>query len=150
VNQDPSWTAQNYLSIRALRHAASVRTQLCALLQRTDIHIDTSLSCKPEREPFLRCLTHGLFLNVAKRVVSRDAAVVGGVKNYSRSNNNASTTGMPFNGNSANSGAFRNVSFGRPPQSSLDASEAPYRTVRGGQPVHIHPSSVLFSAPSGE
>lgn len=34
--------------------------------------------------------------------------------------------------------------------SSLKAEEeAPYRTCRGGQPVHIHPSSVLFSSLSG-
>ena len=31
----------------------------------------------------------------------------------------------------------------------VDNITAPYQTVRGAQPVHIHPSSVLFSAPSG-
>jgi HrpA-like RNA helicase len=31
----------------------------------------------------------------------------------------------------------------------LDPNAAPYSTIRGNQPVHIHPSSVLFSNPSG-
>jgi HrpA-like RNA helicase len=121
-NQDPSWTSQNYLSMRALKHAHSVRAQLCALLQKPEINIDTALSCKPEKEPFLRCLTHGLFQNVAKRVATRD--VIGG-------------TGL------------RGRNSAQVQKAIIDATEAPYRTVRGGQPVHIHPSSVLFSAPSG-
>lgn len=31
-----------------------------------------------------------------------------------------------------------------------DSSEAPYKTIRGNQPVHVHPSSVLFSISGGE
>jgi HrpA-like RNA helicase len=78
-----------------------------------NVDIDPELSCKPERDPFLRCLTSGLFLNVARLSVNIDG-----------SGNKSSNT------------------------ISNDGILAPYKTVRGGQPVHIHPSSVLFAQSS--
>ncbi len=101
------------------------------------------MSCHPEREPFLRCLLTGLPLNVAQRVVVKQhaqhrdmasknssGAVVStyrpGGKIFTYSTNAASNPG----GNDA--------------LITGDAS-APYRTMKGHQPVHIHPSSVLFS-----
>ena len=33
------------------------------------MNIDATISCRPEKGPFLRCLAAGLFLNVAKRTV---------------------------------------------------------------------------------
>jgi hypothetical protein len=57
ANKDPTWSSQNYLSQRALTHATSVRSQLGALLQKAGVN--TSLSCAPEKDPFLKCLTAG-------------------------------------------------------------------------------------------
>lgn len=57
ANKDPTWCSQNYLSQRALTHATSVRSQLGALLQKAGVN--TSLSCAPEKGPFLKCLTAG-------------------------------------------------------------------------------------------
>ena len=57
TNKDARWAAQNYLSQRSLNHATSVRNQLSALL--TKIGVDVSLSCAPEKIPFLKCLTAG-------------------------------------------------------------------------------------------
>ena len=53
-------------------------------------------------------------------------------------NNDNSKTNSNKNNNSARIGKI-----------FIDSSAAPYQTVRGNQPVHIHPSSVLFSNPSG-
>jgi HrpA-like RNA helicase len=65
----------------------------------------------------------GLYLNVAKRVATQDA--MGNSKDGSKRPDNR--MGKIF----------------------LDPQAAPYSTMRGNQPVHIHPSSVLFSNPSG-
>ena len=65
----------------------------------------------------------GLYLNVAKRVSTQDA--MGNSKDGSKRPDNR--MGKIF----------------------LDPQAAPYSTIRGNQPVHIHPSSVLFSNPSG-
>jgi HrpA-like RNA helicase len=118
-NKDPVWASQNYLSQRALNHATSVRGQLAALLQK--LGVDTTVSCTPEKDPFLKCLTAGLYLNVAKKVVTHDVAT----------------------GNSKNMNKSRGLNL------YTDTTAAPYQTVRGAQPVHIHPSSVLFSTPNG-
>lgn len=136
ANKDKKWTQRNYLSYRSLQHACSVREQLCTLLQK--LGIDTSVSCHPEREPFLRCLVTGLSLNVAQRVTAHQG---GGGHNH-----NGSSTISSVNNKfsfSQNSGGNSSSSNGRFVSSSGD--DAPYRTVRGKQPVHIHPSSVLFS-----
>eukprot|EP00600_Ochromonadales_sp_CCMP1393_P018471 CAMPEP_0175037396 /NCGR_PEP_ID=MMETSP0005-20121125/24336_1 /TAXON_ID=420556 /ORGANISM="Ochromonas sp., Strain CCMP1393" /LENGTH=531 /DNA_ID=CAMNT_0016298729 /DNA_START=3 /DNA_END=1598 /DNA_ORIENTATION=- len=66
AKKDRKWAAKHFLSQRALQHASSVRDQLSALL--TKLGMDVQLSCGLEREPFLRCLVSGLFLNVAQRV----------------------------------------------------------------------------------
>ena len=68
---------------------------------------------------------------MAKRVVTHDA-----------NNNKNMKTNSNNNSSSSSSGNRLGKIF-------LDPSAAPYQTVRGNQPVHIHPSSVLFSNPSG-
>lgn len=124
------------MSQRSLTLASNVRQQLATLLEK--LHVDCSVSCWPEKEPFLKCLLAGLSLNVAQKVSSimtQDkkgsnvtSAVGGSGKSFSFSNTNN-------NNNNANLQAvFAN-----------NDPLAPYRTVRGNQPVHIHPSSVLFS-----
>ena len=88
-------------------------------------------------EPFLKCLTAGLFMNVARKSVTVapvSLSMMNKKKNFSNNNNQENEKGSVFRG----SGKEIN-----------DPDEAPYRTLRGGQPVHIHPSSVLFAAPSG-
>jgi len=67
AHKNPKWAAEHYLSQRALTHAESVREQLKALLAH--VGVDASVSCKPEKEPFMRCLAAGLCLNVARRTV---------------------------------------------------------------------------------
>ena len=67
----------------------------------------------------------GLYLNVAKKVVSHDTT------------------------NAKNSKHNSNSRSDRLGKIYIDPSAAPYQTVRGNVPVHIHPSSVLFSNPSG-
>lgn len=136
ANKDKQWTQRNYLSYRSLQHACSVRDQLCTLLKKLDI--DVTVSCYPERDPFLRCLVAGLSLNVAQRVTTQ-------------------TTGNKFANNNSNNSSVSNTnsrfSFSQNTHSSASSSKfssssddaAPYRTIRGRQPVHIHPSSVLFS-----
>jgi HrpA-like RNA helicase len=113
-NQDMNWTNRNFLSYRALKHAMSVRKQLSELL--TKIGVDITLTCKPEKEPFLRCLAAGLFLNVAKKTADYSLEMNSTLKHKYKD--------MRSNG-------------------------APYKTIRGGQPVHIHPSSTLFHNSSG-
>lgn len=101
ARRDGGWARRNFLSGRALSHAVKIRGQLEELLR--SMAVDPSTSCRPAHEPFLRCLTVGLALNVARR--SHDLGAAPGAKR---------------------SGA------------------APYRTLRGGQQVFVHPSSVLF------
>lgn len=97
--------------------------------------LDPSLSCSPEREPFLRCLLAGMFLNIARRADNTNVSNI--------DNKKASTV----------SGSSR-FSFSQPTSSSAAVSlarsgantPAPYQTLRGRQMVHLHPSSVLFSS----
>ena len=72
----------------------------------------------------------GLYLNVAKRAATQDAMGNKHSKSSSTSSSNSNNTQ-------------------RAGKIFLDPNAAPYSTVRGNQPVHIHPSSVLFSNPSG-
>ncbi len=116
-------------------HAQSVRDQLCSLLQK--LNIDTTVSCYPERDPFLRCLVAGLSLNVAQRVTTHGQGGAGS-SSYSKGGpSSVNTVGNKFNF-SQNSGSSSS-------SASQQQDNAPYRTIRGRQPVHIHPSSVLFS-----
>ena len=77
----------------------------------------------------------GLYLNVAKKVATHES-------NYNNNNNNNNNNNSKTNNNKNSSNARIGKIF-------IDPSAAPYQTVRGNQPVHIHPSSVLFSNPSG-
>ena len=130
------WAHTNYVSQRALQQAYNVRQQLCEILrkilykdQRSSLpeREQTFPSCLPEQEPYLKCLAAGLCLNVAQRVESSDLL----------SNKSGS-------GSSSSSGSGGRAT-GRPSASMGEAASlAPYVTLRGRQPVHVHPSSVLF------
>jgi HrpA-like RNA helicase len=111
ANRSTDWCKQNYLSAKAMAHVGHVHKQIGDLLSQ--MKIDPEQSCQPEREPFLRALTAGLFMNIAKKVSSHDSGL-----------QQASSRG------SAN---------------AVGSSGAQYRMVVGGQLVHIHPSSALFS-----
>lgn len=149
----------------------SVRGQLSNLLQK--IGVDVSLSCGQQREPFLKCLLAGLFLNVAQRVSTHDGANKGGGQgsgaklsskheweqqrmaqmqaNAKGMNSSSITTAGQGRFNFTNPtdqterGKWSGNIFSSQAAAAAAADSAPYRTVRGRQPVHIHPSSVLFS-----
>ncbi len=123
------WALGNFISQRALQQAYNVRGQLSDILRKVLYTSQNSQlleseqtfpSCLPEQEPYLRCLALGLCLNVAQRVEGTDTL-------------------------------SNNVSNNRPlgkhaKDRVVDTSHlAPYVTLRGRQPVHVHPSSVLFS-----
>jgi len=166
ANKDRKWASKHFLSHRALQHVHSVRDQLTTLM--TKIGVNVKLSCWPEREPFLRCLLSGLFLNVAQLVASKDsnknsAGADSKLSKYEldrqkRAQMQSNMSSMNSNGSSvvsAGQGKFsfsQNHSFEKGKTGDIvwtsraEAEDAaPYRTVRGRQPVHIHPSSVLFS-----
>ncbi len=112
AKKNAHWTKRHFLSMRALRLAESIRAQLTHLMQALQI-AGVESTCWPEREPFLRGLTQGLFLNIAQRV---------------HTNHQVEQTGKQ-----------QLLSVG------IKQSPAPYQTIRGHQPVYIHPSSVLFA-----
>ena len=96
------------------------------------------MSCWPEKEPFLKCLLAGLSLNVAQKVTS----IVSQDKNKPSQNLITASNGQKSfsfsNSKNNNNQSMQSVFANNDPL-------APYRTIRGNQPVHIHPSSVLFS-----
>jgi HrpA-like RNA helicase len=122
------WAIQNYINQRSLQQAHNVRGQLTDILKKILFSSSNSTkltenekvlpSCLPEQEPYLRCLAVGLCLNVAQRVESKDV----------------------FAQQTANN-MFTNKKARVPDDRHL----APYVTLRGRQPVYVHPSSVLFS-----
>lgn len=126
---------------RALLHAEQVRNQLTQTLVQLgpSVGIDVSSSCLPEREPILKCFTFGLFLQSAMRKTPGQADSSAWI-----SGKRASFDGMNSSGKSSISTSGRMVIATQ----HSDASAA-YVTVRGGQVVHIHPSSVLFGASGG-
>jgi hypothetical protein len=111
--------------------------------------IDTSSSCWPEKEPFLKCLLAGLSLNIAQKMVTHnqhhhDKKAVSLV-----SSSSASSGVKSFSFSSAANAQQQQKQQQQQEQlQKIFANNdplAPYRTLRGNQPVHIHPSSVLFS-----
>lgn len=150
------------------------------------LHIDVSVSCAPEQEPFLRCLAAGLKLNIAKRAATAETSnekTIGSKHMLSNLANDApnkhelkrmkmeamASQTLSMNSSGSTVKGSGKYSFSQPaeqsccsfkPQSFLflkgahaqaagagtviDRS-APYRTLRGNQPVHVHPTSVLFS-----
>lgn len=153
------WCSRHYLSHRSLCHAASVRAQLATLLLKMDI--DPELSCAPNKEPFLRCLATGLFLHAARLVTDTASSLPtppqsmmhthgfghgrGGNWRDDVSSQPHKKTKFTHTGGNGNGGGGK---YGF--NSASDAeTQAPYRTIKGGQPVHIHPSSVLFSGSGG-
>lgn len=139
------WTRRHYLNERALLHAEQVRNQLGQLLQQLPptAAMDITCSCLPEREPILRCLAYGLFLQSANRKLPGQDSAANAWS--SQAERKAGYNGMNSSGKSALSTSGRLVIGSRP----SDSGAAAYVTMRGGQIVHIHPSSVLFGASSG-
>lgn len=125
---------------RALLHAEQVRSQLGQLLsQLSTVSIDIESSCSPEREPILKCLAFGFFLQAATRQTP------GLLNNRTNAWDDQRTgkNGMISSGSSA-IGTSGRIALGKEQDST-----AAYVTMRGGQIVHIHPSSVLFGASGG-
>ena len=115
-----TWANENYLSLRALRHAASVRDQLWRILQeKKQDHDGTSCqqpsSCSPDYEPFLRCLVSAFHLNIARKDDGGES-LRSSVSTYK--GRDQKTTGV-------------------------NSTSAPYKTIRGGRDVYLHPSSML-------
>lgn len=136
AKKDVQWTHRNFLSLRALRLANNIRDQLTALLRALD-YTCMEESCWPEREPFLRCLIQGLYLHIAQRVQDPNA--------HKGSTVRVGKVISAANGQQPESVEFNKqqlFSVGRQPSMQ---NAAPYQTLRGHQPVHIHPSSVLFA-----
>lgn len=121
AGRDFVWSKENFLSHRALVYAYNIRNQLTVILIK--LKVDTTLSCAPEKVPFMRCLADGLFMNIAKRTVTMDSQSQprGGGQHIHK-----------FHNSSANN-------------SYKEPGKAPFQTLKGNQPVFIHPSSVLFS-----
>jgi hypothetical protein len=145
IKKDAHWTRRNFLSYRALRLAANIRDQLIALLKTLDI-TNVDESCWPNREPFLRCLVHGLYLNVAQRVQGDQAT---------QNNKSNVKVGKVFSADSNSTENNQNsVEYNKQQifkigsRTNSQQYTAPYQTLRGRQPVHIHPSSVLFGLSS--
>eukprot|EP01041_Mallomonas_annulata_P005884 gene5884-11882_t len=130
--RNKTWANDNFLSLRALQHASSVRDQLWDLLrvagqqlpqqsqsqgggveEKLQSQLQQPSSCLPEWDPFLRCMASSLHLNVAKR---EETGGTGG-----------------GGGGSKTAGGLQ----------LMGGATAPYKTLRGGLPVHLHPSSFL-------
>jgi HrpA-like RNA helicase len=143
AKKDKNWAGKNYLSQRGLQLACNIREQLCNLLHKLGMNTEVS-SWPHAKENFLKCLLMGLSLNIAQKVEAIDTN-----NNNNRSGGNTAVTSKTMNGKSFSYSTFNaskgfggsGKSFG----STAQEDGAPYRTVRGNQPVHIHPSSVLFS-----
>jgi HrpA-like RNA helicase len=151
ARMDKNWAGRNFLNQRALQHANSVRNQLTVLL-RTKLQFDTSLSCLPKKEPFLKCLAAGLFMNVARKVTVEDGAV--GTSDEATAHQPLSQSEIQRKtvqdfvlnkNNSAKISKFRSQAS----NPLLASNGAAYKTIRGGEFVHVHPSSVLFTLPGG-
>jgi hypothetical protein len=154
--QSKEWASENFLSLRMLVQARDIRNQLHDILYKVCFGVDFAAvgrrehdassttgkdkgkergkspfpSCLPQLEPYLKCLAAGLCLNVAQRVADGTS--------YNDSAMAKTLSHFPAGG-----GASRIAS-----SSSSDrvGAAAPYVTLRGRQPVYIHPSSVLFAA----
>lgn len=149
VNRDKNWANRNYFSQRSLNHAFSISKQLSALLVK--IGLDPHISCGANKEQYLKCLAKGLFLNVARLSINQENKLCNAPKN-------SEVPAVAVSYNQSNKFSDRYKSFNKTIPVSMskaitssgvdEDTNAPYKTLNGGQPVHIHPSSVLFSAPS--
>ena len=133
-----AWAQQSYLSQRALLTAHNIREQLSSLLsKRHGWGVDVNLSCMPDRSLYMKCLAAGFCLNVAQKQVVESTS------------NGAASVGAPRH--ASKSAAMRNFAnaIALPGAAKDTKDSAPYVTLRGRQPVYIHPSSVLFSQSGG-
>ena len=110
--------------------------QLSAIM--LELGMNPKLSCLPEKVPFLRCIAAGIN-------ASYPACITYGIHNQTVGLFlNVARRQLSLSGKSYPIRPTPNISNGS------DGSDAPYKTVRGNQPVHVHPSSVLFSISGGE
>lgn len=63
VTQKKQWCHENFLNVRNLQYASSVRSQLADLCQRCKI---PSSSCGQNMDQVRKCLVTGLFMNIAE------------------------------------------------------------------------------------
>lgn len=129
-NKSKEWCANNSFSHRNLLTSFNIRTQLLSILadklKINDNHLRPSF---PSTEPLLRCLLNALPFNLAKK-----NEVVQNKSNNDKSQSNIFNPKNFITKNSKNAMIFKD-----------EIVTAPYVTVRGNQPVYIHPSSSLFS-----
>ena len=131
------WCGRHYLSYRTLVHADSIRNQLSTIMCKR-LNVNIGLSCKPTKEPFLQCLCAGLFMNVARKVTAETAT-----QQVTRSDATGLKKQFMDLVDPANNSKFK---FSRGGSNvSIGDTKAPYKTLRGGDNVFIHPTSVLFS-----
>jgi hypothetical protein len=166
AKKDKKWTNRNFFSFRSLQHSHSIRSQLTFLIEKMFTKIDTTTTSFPEREPLLKCIAKGFFLNIAIRTKtninngkngnSNNFFNYNNVSNYSNSNNTTNYNNnnnessivshgkFSFSNNNSNNNNNNNIKQNNIIFTKEDTT-APYETLTGRQPVHIHPSSVLFS-----
>mmetsp|Transcript_41532 Transcript_41532/g.99520 ORF Transcript_41532/g.99520 Transcript_41532/m.99520 type:complete len:1021 (+) Transcript_41532:86-3148(+) len=115
------WCVRNFISGRSLARAFNVRQQLSSICDKNVEHgglgMDANLSCKDDREAFLKCACAGLFLQAAGRVrPTSDVTGGGGTGHNDRGNSGRLTT----------------------------SNRGRYKTKITGDEVSIHPTSSLF------
>jgi hypothetical protein len=108
------WAQRSFINYNALLHAHSIRQQLQQLLESSSLHIDTSLTSSPEKDPVLKCIAKGLDMNLAYLHNSIDLQQTPDQKQ------------------------------GKHHQRYQQQPSSHYRTVIGSQDVYIHPSSSLY------
>jgi hypothetical protein len=152
ANKDKLWTSRNYLSYRSLQMAENIQEQLINLL-KTRLFINVELSCFPDfKEKLLKCLCLSFSMNIAQSIQSVDLQ-----QNQIQKGKSSLSLDVVSNKNNKyffNSTTASNSNNNNPTsilQSILmktkdnNTTSAPYRTIKGNQYVHVHPSSVLFS-----
>ncbi len=147
------WASSNFLSLKTLLRAHDIRMQLAKILgeilypntgSRGDSGNTGSLgrpssdyafpSCLPDKLPYLRCLAAGLCLNVAQRSNGPEGC-----------DNVRGSVLLVGKGVKKSSSGISHESGKRGGGMGVNDGQAPYVTLRGREPVFLHPSSVLFS-----
>lgn len=119
--------------------AENIKQQLTTLL-KSKLKMDTSVSCYPERkDQLLRCLCLSFCNNIAQSIQSMD------MRDHQKVDREELKKDKSVVRNSNKNTSYRAPSALVQDIQSKNTSNAPYRTLRGQQFVHIHPSSVLFS-----
>jgi HrpA-like RNA helicase len=157
ANKDKNWTNRNFLSYRALSLAENIQNQLATILKGKILHQNGTgrkeegnsgfSSCFPEeKEKFLKCLCFCFSSNIAQSIQSME---INTNKPPAVSSSSAAIPShLIVKNNKFAYSQQKKDAQNNPLKQALDAQNitaAPYRTIKGHQFVHIHPSSVLFS-----